>query len=615
MCGIAGWVHWEYDLTAQATTMEQMANAMTCRGPDDQGLWISRHAAFSHRRLVVVDPAGGRQPMVRIDGSQPVVLVYNGELYNTQELRDRLLALGHRFQGHSDTEVVLASYIQWGLEAVDRFNGIFAFGIWDQARQSLWLVRDRLGVKPLFWAIRGNGLVFASDLRAMLTHPDVRPRLNAEGTAEIFGLGPARTPGHGIFQDVHEVRPGQWLEYSPGRLRDRIYWSLTSKPHGDDLATTKRKLRDLLEDTISRQLVADVPVVTLLSGGLDSSIVTAMAAKTFAREGRGALHTYSVDFVDMAKHFQSNGFQTNMDAPWVDTVSRYLNTRHHRILLDTPDLVRDLIPALLARNYPGMADVDSSLLSFCRTIKRDATVALSGEAADEIFGGYPWFHMPGALAATTFPWARTLTERFAVWSPALLSFTQLGEYVADRYQEALHEVPRLPGESVDEARLREIAYLSVTRFMPTLLDRKDRMSMEVGLEVRVPYCDHRLVEYVWNIPWAMKRFRGQPKGILRAAVSDLLPPGVVWRPKSPYPSTVNPSYRAAMRGWLQRVLADPESPLHPWLNHAFIAELLHGGAEMADIPWFGQLMGTPQLFAFLIQLDAWFREFRVEIVG
>ncbi len=614
MCGIAGWVHWERDLSTQAATMEQMADAMSCRGPDDQGIWMSRNAVFSHRRLIVVDPAGGRQPMVRTEGSEPVVLVYNGELYNTQELRDRLRELGHHFHGHSDTEVVLASYMQWGVDAVHRFNGIFACGIWDQAHRSLWLVRDRLGVKPLFWAIRRNSLIFASDLRAMLAHPDIPPRLTAEGMAEIFGLGPARTPGHGIFQGVHEVRPGHWLEYSPQGLRDRVYWNLTSHPHADDLTTTQHNLRDLLEDTVSRQLVADVPVVTLLSGGLDSSIVTALAANTFAREGRGALHTYSVEFVDMAKHFKANGFQTNLDAPWVNIVSQHLSTRHHRVLLDTPDLVRDLIPALLARNYPGMADVDSSLLTFCREIKGEATVALSGEAADEIFGGYPWFHMPGALTATTFPWARTLNQRLAVWSPALLSLTRLNEYVADRYQQALSEVPRLPGESADEARLREIAYLSITRFMPTLLDRKDRMSMEVGLEVRVPYCDHRLVEYVWNIPWAMKRFRDQPKGILRAAVSDLLPAGVVWRQKSPYPSTVNPSYREAMRRWLEKVLADPESPLHPWLNHAYLADLLRGGSEVADIPWFGQLMGTPHLFAFLIQLDTWFREFRVEIV-
>jgi asparagine synthase (glutamine-hydrolysing) len=595
--------------------MIAMADKMVCRGPDAEGWWAHGHAAFSHRRLIVVDPEGGQQPMVRERSGQHYVLVYNGEIYNTVELRQQLTALGHEFRGHADTEVVLEAYLEWGPAAVERFNGIFAIGLLDEGRRTLWLARDRMGVKPLFWAVRGRDLIFASDLRAMLAHELIEPEVGPDGLSEIFGLGPARTPGHGIFQGIEELKPGHWLEYSTRGLSDHVYWALQSHAHEDDLPTTIHHLRNLLEDTVVRQLVADVPVVTLLSGGLDSSIVTAMAAKAFDRANRGPLDTYSIDFVDMGRYFQSNGFQTNLDAPWVEVVSEYLGTRHHRVVLDTPELVDDLLPALHARNYPGMADVDSSLLTFCREIKRNATVALSGEAADEIFGGYPWFHMEGALRATTFPWARTLDRRLAVWSEELLGLTHLADYVHDRYQQALAEVPRLAGEPRDQARLREIAYLSITRFMPTLLDRKDRMSMEVGLEVRVPYCDHRIVEYAWNIPWPWKCLGGQSKGILRQAVADLLPPAVVSRQKSPYPSTVNPSYREAMRAWLRQTLAESDSPLKPCVDHEFLKRLIDGQNEVADIPWFGQLMGTPQLFAFLIQLDHWLRTYHVRIRG
>lgn len=613
MCGIAGWINFERDLRFEDRTMLAMAEPMVCRGPDDGATWLEGHAAFSHRRLIVVDPLGGAQPMVRRVGGHRFVLVYNGELYNTSELRQELIALGHVFYGHSDTEVVLQAFIEWGPSAVERFNGIFAIGVYDERRQTLWLARDRMGVKPLFWAQRGPDLLFASDVRALLAHSQVEPEVDAEGMAEIFGLGPARTPGHGIFRNVSELKPGHWLEYSPKGISEHIYWELVSHDHPDDLPTTTRHLRELLEDTVARQLVADVPVVTLLSGGLDSSIVTALAAQTFAQQGRGPLHTYSIDFVDMDRYFHSDGFQTNLDAPWVQMVSKAWGTHHHQVVLDTPELVSDLLLALHARNFPGMADVDSSLLTFCREIKRDATVALSGEAADEIFGGYPWFHMEGALSATTFPWARTLDRRLEVWSPRLRGLAHLEEYIHDRYSQAITEVPRLAAEPRDQARLREIAYLSITRFMPTLLDRKDRMSMEVGLEVRVPYCDHRLVEYAWNIPWPWKRLEGHAKGILRKACADLLPASVVWRQKSPYPSTVNPSYREAMRSWLRQVLSEEDSPLHPWINHAYLHTLTEGEAEIADIPWFGQLMGTPQLFAFLIQLDHWFRAYKVRV--
>ncbi len=403
MCGITGWIDWKTDLTGQRATLEAMTETLANRGPDASGSWVSRSAALGHRRLVVVDPAGGEQPMVRQKGQRTYVLVYNGELYNTPDLRRELEGRGYAFRGHSDTEALLLSFIEWGSACVERFNGIFAFAVWNEAEQRLFAARDRLGVKPFFYAERGKALLFGSELKALLAHPAIEPVLDAEGVAEVFALGPSRTPGHGVFRGVKELRPGHCLAYDREGLRVRSYWRLESRPHEEGLEATARRVRELLEDTVERQLVSDVLLCTLLSGGLDSSAVTAFAARAYARDGRGPLDTYSVDYAENALYFQPTYFQPDSDAPWVKKVSEVLGTRHHNVVLATPRLVEALLEAVQARDLPGMADVDSSLLLFCREIKRGATVGLSGESADEIFGGYPWFHSEKALLVPRHP--------------------------------------------------------------------------------------------------------------------------------------------------------------------------------------------------------------------
>jgi len=612
MCGIAGWIDWEVDLTKQRPILAAMRETLARRGPDAEGSGQSTHAAFVHRRLSVVDPAGGAQPMIRSKGGQNYIITYNGELYNTPEIRSALQSRGYVFTSTSDTEVLLVSYIEWGPACVERFNGIFAFGIWDDAAQNLFIARDRAGVKPLFYTRRGSAMLFGSELKALLTHPAVPPEVDQEGLAEIFCMGPSRTPGHGVFRNIYELKPGYCMSYNRNGLRTWPYWKLESRPHTDDFDTTVAQVRKLLEDSAIRQLVADVPVCALLSGGLDSSALTAFAARAYAKNGFGTLNTYSIDYVDNDVHFKPSIFQPNSDTPWIERMAKYFGTIHHQVFIDTPELYEYLIPAMEARDLPGMADIDSSLYVFCREIKKGATVAVSGECADEIFGGYPWFYNPEALSAGTFPWLRQISERARILSAEAREMIKPEAYVNDRYLEALDEVPRLSGEDPVAARMREMFYLNITRFMTTLLDRKDRMSMAVGLEVRVPFCDHRLLEYVWNVPWEMKYYEKREKGLLRKALVDVLPEDVLWRQKSPYPKTHNPAYLKATQKGMLDILDDTTSPLLPLIDTQVLRDIATSGAT-TSIPYFGQLMSTPQLFAYLIQTDAWLRKYKVVI--
>jgi asparagine synthase (glutamine-hydrolysing) len=560
-----------------------------------------------------MDPENGAQPMVRKQGDYTYTIVYNGELYNAPELKKELELRGHHFRTTCDTEVLLVAFIEWGRACVDRLNGIFAFAAWNDQEQSLYLVRDRLGVKPLFYSHQNSVLLFGSEPKAILAHPDFEAEVGAEGLAEIFAVGPARTPGHGIYRNMSELKPGQCAVFDRNGLSIRTYWKLESHQHSDDIAATALQVQQLLRDTSQRQLVSDVPICTLLSGGLDSSALTALASAHYKNSGQGALHTFSVDYKDNDKHFKANIFQPNSDAPWIKRMTEHLGTEHHYIEFDTPELVESLKTAVFARDTPGMADVDGSLYLFCREIKKEATVAISGEAADEIFGGYPWFHNEEALAAGTFPWSLKLNNRVDLLAPDFVDWIKPVEYVSNRYQQALSEVPRLAGETQQQNRMREMSYLNITRFMPTLLDRKDRMSMAVGLEVRVPFCDHRLVEYVWNIPWEIKTSGDREKGILRKALQGVLPDDVLTRKKSPYPKTHNPNYLAAVRKWVLEILDDPSSPLLPFIDVKKIRALASSESNDFDLPWFGQLMTGPQLFAYLAQVDTWLRSYKISI--
>ncbi|MEK3885992.1 asparagine synthase (glutamine-hydrolyzing) [Bacillus sp. FSL K6-3431] len=614
MCGITGWIDWHQDLTQHVFIVEKMTNTLSRRGPDASNVWSSRHVSLGHTRLIVVDPAGGMQPMAKEKNDQIYKIVYNGELYNTEEIRKELLRRGYSFQSYSDTEVLLTAYIEWGEKCVEHLNGIFAFAVWDQCKEQLYIARDRLGVKPIFYREGNGSLMFGSEIKAILAHPKVKTEVEREGLQEIFGLGPSRTPGHGVFRGIMELRPAHALTFNRAGLKMWRYWNVESRDHHHSLDETVENVSILVKDAIKRQLVADVPVCTFLSGGIDSSAISAISADIFRQEERDALQTYSIDYEQNNQYFKANSFQPDEDAPWILNMQQYLGSNHHAAIIKNAQLANLLEEAVLIRDLPGMADVDSSLFWFCEQIKQKYTVALSGECADEIFGGYPWFYNEEILKEGGFPWMRSQEERQQLLLPHWQKKLNLKEYVRDRYNETIAEVPRLEGETPVEARRREMFYINMIWFMTTLLERKDRMSMGASLEVRVPFADHRIVEYAWNIPWEMKMLNGREKGILRKALEGILPHDVLYRKKSPYPKTHHPEYMELVKNKLSRIIDDKASPILEIVSKKKVENIINSDGSSFKAPWFGQLMTGPQLIAHIAQINMWLEHYNVNIV-
>ncbi|MGW2034999.1 MULTISPECIES: asparagine synthase (glutamine-hydrolyzing) [Streptomyces] len=561
MCGITGWVSFDRDLTTEATTLHAMTETMACRGPDDRGTWTEGPAALGHRRLAIIDLPGGRQPMSLPTPEGTVALVYSGEAYNFTELRRELTDRGHRFTTDSDTEVVLHGYLEWGDAVAERLNGMYAFAVWDGRADKLVMIRDRMGIKPFYYQPTADGVLFGSEPKAILANPLVRPRVTLDGLRELFVM--VKTPGHAFWDGMREVEPGTVVTVDRSGLSTRVYWRLETRPHTDDRDTTIATVRSLLDDIVRRQLVADVPRCTLLSGGLDSSAMTALAARQLAAQGE-KVRSFAVDFVGQTDNFVADELRGTPDTPFVHDVARLAGTDHQDIVLDAEALADPAVRAqvIRARDLPsGLGDMDSSLLLLFRAIREKSTVALSGESADEVFGGYLQFFDEEARRTDAFPWLTTMSRHFGedagVVRADLAKSLDLEGYVADGYRTAVAGIDRLDGESDFEYRMRQISHLHLTRFVRMLLDRKDRMSMAVGLEVRVPFCDHRLVEYVYNTPWALKSFDGREKSLLREASADVLPRSVYERVKSPYPSTQDPRYARALQEQTKDLLARP----------------------------------------------------------
>lgn len=613
MCGFVGYCNLDMNLENTENVIKKMNEKISRRGPDDTGYYIKNNVCLGHQRLSIIDIAGGSQPMSAKVNDNTYTIVYNGQLYNTKELRKELLELGFTFNGHCDTEVLLKSYILWGYDVVSKLNGIYAFAVWDEKLKELFIARDHFGVKPLYYSLKNNTFIFSSEVKGILEHPEIKTVLDNQGVSELFGLGPAHTPGTTLFKDIYELRPAHYGIFNSAGLHLDRYWKLESKEHTDDFKHTCDNVKYLLEDSIKRQLVSDVPIGTMLSGGLDSSIITTYASRHFYNNNLGDLNTFSVDYIDNDKNFIKSDFQPNSDNYYIEKMVEYLNTKHNRIVLDTPELLEELKSAMIARDFPGMADIDSSLLLFSKGIKEKVKVVLSGECADEIFGGYPWFFREDALNSNTFPWSIAIEERQDLLNPEVSSKINLKEYIDYRYNESLSEIRILDSDSKETAEKRKIFHLNFNWFMQTLLDRTDRMGMHNGLEVRVPFCDHRLVQYVWNIPWETKALNSREKGLLRYIAKDILPEEIVERKKSPYPKTHNPNYLEKVEKMLSEILKNPNSPILSLLNEKHLLEILNTKGESFKRPWYGQLMTGPQLMAYLCQVNMWLEHYKPEI--
>ncbi len=604
MCGIAGILSDKIDLRDAGEMIWRISNSLKMRGPDARGEIVCRDYALIHRRLSVIDVENGAQPM----HFGKYTIVYNGELYNTEELRNELKNYGYTFDTECDTEVVLKAYDKWKEKSALKFNGIYSYAILDKDSHELFVCRDRIGVKPLYYSHKDSTFAFSSKMESLLYVDGVEPVCDRQGLNEIFMLGPAKTIGKTVFRDIMELPPASYMIYKKGKIEIKEYWRLEAQEFTDSQQQAQEHTHFLVTDAIRRQLVSDVPVCTFLSGGLDSSIISRVASDYFRDRGQ-VLSTYSVDYDDNDKYFKASSFQPNKDSDYINLISDYIGSEHTNVMLNNIDVADALIDSAIARGCPGFTDVDSSLLLFCKEVKKRFTVCLSGECADEVFGGYPWYHRQDVLFEETFPWSRTTDVRKSILKNGFLPEGE--DYAHSAYLDTVKKTDYLDTDSPLERRMREMFVLNMDWFMQTLLVRKDVMSMESSLEVRVPFCDYRIVEYAYNMPWSIKSLGGREKGILRKAFENELPDIITRRKKSPYPKTFNPIYTEQVNKMMNAVLGDKSCPLFDMLDITAVRALMENPDSLGE-PWYGQLMRGVQVLAYIVQIYVWIKKYNIE---
>lgn len=616
MCGIGGFFQAsEYKSRSREENLRilnEMKQSIHHRGPDSSGIYLDGGCGLAHTRLAIIDLEDGKQPMQRKIAQNEYVIVYNGELYNTQKLRKQLQEKGWKFETTSDTEVILLSFLQYGADFVEKLDGIFAFAIYDKSHEKIYLYRDSFGVKPLFYTVHQNELIFGSEPKVLFCHPECSPQVSNRGLQELFGLGPARIPGSGVYEGVYEVKPGNYVSFSRYGMQAVNYWRIKSLPHEDDYETTVEKTKELVESAIRRQMVSDVPICTFLSGGIDSSLVSSVCSAQLKEEGK-KLNTFSFDFDGNEKYFQANDFQPSQDRPYVEEMVAYLNSNHKYLSCDYEMQEKLLLESVRAHDLPCMADVDSSLLYFCSIVGKSQKVVLTGECADEVFGGYPWFHRKEFFGKDSFPWTLDLSPRTQLLREDFAKELAIEQFCQEAYDNAVREIEPLPEDDSTQTNRRQIGYLNIRFFMQTLLNRMDRTSMHWGLEARVPFADRALVEYVFNIPWEMKAKNGLVKNILRQSSIGKLPDNILFRRKSPYPKSYHPFYEELLTKRLRKILKEESTVLKDFLDMQKLETFL-GSVKDYGKPWYGQLMAGPQMIAYLLQLHYWFEEYHVHIV-
>ena len=595
MCGFVGWYNDKENIKKHKKMIKKMNKSLKHRGPDDHQYDIGNHLLLGHNRLSIIDLKNGVQPMKY----KNYMIAYNGEIYNTNEIKKLLIEKGYTFTTTSDTEVLLKGYICFKEKILNMIEGIYAFAIYNQ--EELFLARDRLGVKPLFYSHMGNDFLFASEIKAILKSKIVKPIITKDSLSQLLSLGPSRVPGSGIFKDIYELRPAHYLTYKDGQINIQRYWNVASKEFNDTFEESVIKTRELLTDSIKRQMVSDVPIACFLSGGLDSSIITAVVSKNYD----DVLKTFSIDYEDNNKYFKGNAFQISEDKSFIDIMRKTFSTNHYFEIISQRKLAKLLKKSVVARDYPGMADIDSSLYWFSKQIKKEVKVALSGECADEIFGGYPWFYNEKIRKRDNFPWIDSLDERNNLLKEDLKDKLKLKDYVSKTYEDIIKEIPE------DSDEFKKLFYINMIMFMPTLLERKDRMTMMASLEARVPFADTKLIEYLWNVPWEYKFYHNKEKGLLREAFKDILPNEIFDRKKNPYPKTHHPKYTKIVTKMLRKRLKRKNNVIYKIFDKDKIRELIETNGSSFKTPWFGQLMTGPQLLAYLYQFDVWADKYKI----
>lgn len=596
MCGFTGWYKKNQN-KKNIKIIKKMTNTLKYRGPDQKGYYINKNILLGHRRLSIIDLKNGKQPYTY----KKYTIVYNGELYNTEEIRNKLKEK-YTFETTCDTEVLLKGYIEYKEKILDMIEGIYAFAIYYDDK--IFLARDRVGVKPLFYTKIEDNFLFASEIKALLKNKLVSPIIDKTSLQELLSLSPSRIPGSGIFKEIFELRPGHYMIYENNKIKIRRYWNIKEEKNTDDYVKATKTIEKLLTDSIQRQMVSDVDIACLLSGGLDSSIITAVVSKN-----KDNLHTYSIDYEDNDKYFEKTKFTVSQDNKYINKMSKTFNTKHHYKIITQHALAKYLKEAVKARDLPGMADIDSSLLWFSKQIKKHHKVILSGECADEIFGGYPWFYREEVKNREYFPWLDSIESRNKLLKKDLQEKLKLKEFMYTQYNNILKEVPKTKNKK--EQIYKNLFYLNMTYFMPTLLERKDRMTMRGSIEARVPFADTHLIEYLWNLPWEYKYHNNQEKAILRDAYRNILPEEIVDRKKNPYPKTHNPKYTKIVTKLLKKRLKNKKSILYKIFDKEELKKLIETKGESFKEPWFGQLMTGPQLLAFLYQLDIWASMYKI----
>ena len=543
MCGICGIVHAEPSRSVDAELLVRMRDRMSHRGPDDDGLFLDGPVGLGFRRLSIVDLAAGHQPMANEDES--VWIVFNGEIYNHGELRPDLEAKGHVYRTRADTETIIHLYEEEGTEVVQRLNGMFAFAIWDRSQRRLMLARDRLGIKPLYYAEVDGSLVFASEIKALLAHPGLSPALRRDLLPEFFAFRYV-SGEQTLFDGVRSLPPGHVLVWEQGRSRVRRWWDVeTEEPRALDEATALRELDELLSESVDLRLMSDVPLGAFCSGGVDSSLTTALAV----RQGRSHINTFSVGFEE--RDFDESRYAA--------LVSDRYETRHHRLEVGGT-LFADSLPRMIWYNDEPLNHPNSVQIHHLSALARQhVTVALTGEGADELFAGYPRYLIP--LLYRTLRWlprparaavgaafgalgSHRLDKLGAVLplEPAQVAILNSSFVAADLVAELLgqssaatypyRESLLREGDLFAGGRLDALTRLDLKTYLVSILDRMDKMSMAASLEGRVPFLDHRIVEWSMRLPGHFKVRAHTTKWLVKRLGERYLPREVVHRAKS-----------------------------------------------------------------------------------